>query len=101
MADGEGRWQLLDSERVCEVLASEDQDVQRQVRDALRRLLENPSMPADLVTYPLRGKPARTYPDRWIAKLPGGWALTYSIHPDGLPPLGRRLLMVHAFVRVV
>ena len=101
MTDGEGSWQLLGYERVFEALAGEDQNVQRRVRDALRRLLDNPSMPADLVTYPLRGRPARTYPDRWIAKLPDGWTLTYSIHPDGLPPLGGRLLMAHAFVRVV
>ncbi|HVB27669.1 MAG TPA: hypothetical protein VNE21_07140 [Mycobacteriales bacterium] len=98
---GEGEWRLVNHERIFDSLKGEDDESQRRVREALRRLLQNPRSPADIVTYPLRGRPARIYPDRRIAKLPDGWVLTYSMHPDGLPPLGGPIVMAHAFIRVL
>jgi hypothetical protein len=71
------------------------------VRRALGQILENPLHPPGIVVHPLRGRPAREFPDRWIAKLLGGWVATYSVHPDGLPPLGGRLIALHALVRLV
>ena len=79
---GGGEWWLVNRRLVDATLADESPETRARVHEAIGRLLTDPQSPDGIVTYPLRGLPTRTYPDRLLARLPDGWVLTYSLHPD-------------------
>lgn len=95
---GPGGYRLLGDKRL-EVLDDEDSETRAAVLEALARLLTNPFGRTDPPTYPLKGFAADGRSGWRFAQLPGGWTLTYSVHPDGLPPLGAPLVLVQALVR--
>lgn len=94
-------WRILNIQRVEEVLKGELPATRSKVFESIALLLADPTETSQISTLPLRGRAARTYPDRRLAKLPDNWILTYSVHPNGVPPLGGRLVVVHALIRIV
>ena len=95
---GPGGYRLLGDKRLA-VLDGDSSETRVAVLDALARLITNPFGCADPPTYPLKGFAADGRPGWRVAQLPGGWTLTYSVHAEGLPPLGGPLVVIRALVR--
>jgi predicted alpha/beta-hydrolase family hydrolase len=96
-----GEWRLVSSRRIDDGLRDESEEVRRAVLDALAKLLEDPIAPDGLVVHALRGRLASKYPDTYHVELAAGFILSYSVHPNGLPPLGGKLIFTRAFVRLM
>ena len=79
-----GGWRFLNPGYVNERLSGLTQDDRLTLVDAFELLLEDPYDPPGLTVHPLRGRGALGV---YIAHLPDDWYLTFTIHPDGLPPL--------------
>lgn len=95
---GPGGYRLY-GDKQLDALDSEDHEVRVGVFEALARLLANPFACTDPPTYPLKGSAAEGRAGWRVAELPGGWTLTYSVHPEGLPPLGAPLVAIRALLR--
>lgn len=88
-------WRFLNAGRVAERLRDEPHDVRSAVADALELLLENPYDPPGLEAHRMR---VRNREDMMVAYLPLDWYVTYTTHPNGLPPLGGKLVVIRALV---
>ncbi len=68
----------------------------RPLGTALELLLLDPYDPPGLTAHALRG---RTAEELYVAYLPDNWYLTYTVHPEGLPPLGGKFVRIRALLR--
>lgn len=95
---GPGGYRLL-GDKQLDILKDESDETRVAVLESLARLLTNPFGCTDPPTYPLKGLAANGRSGWRVTQLPGGWTLTYSVHPEGLPPLSGPFVVIRALMR--
>lgn len=92
-----GGWQIINPSAITDRMKSETDEDKSAVADAVEILLSDPFDPPGLIAHRMRGN----NPDeKWVAYFPDDWYLTYTIHPDGLPPIGGKFVWVRSLVRL-
>lgn len=113
-----GGWHILNPAAIAAALGDASEQAKAAVADAFEILLENPYDPPGLTVHPMRGgssrvsvdprdpvtrrrSPRRDEETLYIAYFPDNWYVTFTIHPDGLPPISEKLIRIRAMVRQV
>ena len=86
-------WSWGNEHRITWALqAVDDEDLLDSLLDDLEAILTDPFAPVGVFVHRMRG--TSDHVDRWVAHLAGGWVLTYTPYPGGVPPMKDPIVVV-------
>ncbi len=84
-------WGFYFHQRVFDALQGATDQERADVKASLDLLLFDPYDPPGLFVFRFRGRYGE---DLYVAELPYGWHATYRPCPNGIPPVGGRLVWI-------